>query len=93
MKGDVTSLRQALHDNFSEADMGVALKLLWDHSSAALEATGFWYHQRRGSEKSPLAELVVNDLLSAFDKLDSCNKLPHVFCGSCRLSETTPNSH
>ena len=73
MKGDVTSLRQA---HFSEADMGEVLKLLWDHSRAALEATGFSYHQRRGSEKSPLAELVVNDL--------------YVFCEAVDLLKLSP---
>ena len=90
MKGDTDSLKQALRENFSENEVANALKILWDSSSSVLESSGFTYHQRRGSEKCPVAELVIKDILSAFDKLDSSESIPPMYCEASDLLKLPP---
>ena len=47
-----------------------ALKLLWNHSHSEPEALKFTFHWRRGFDENYLADLIIKDLLYAFDKLD-----------------------
>ena len=90
MKGDTDSLKQALRENFSENEVANALKILWDSSSSVLESSGFTYHQRRGSKKCPVAELVIKDILSAFDKLDSSESIPPMYYEASDLLKLPP---
>ena len=90
MKGDTDSLKQALGKSFYENEVANALKILWDSSSSVLESSGFTYHQRRGSEKCPVAELVIKDILSAFDKLDSSESIPPMYCEASDLLKLPP---
>ena len=86
LKGENASLKQALHEKFSVPDISDALKLLWNHSRSELEALSFTYHERRGSEKNCLADLIIKDLLYAFDKLDSSDQIPPIFCEAADLN-------
>ena len=90
LKGDVTSLKQALSESFSLSEIVYALKMLWDHSQSELESAGFTYQQRRGSDKCPVGDMVVNDILSAFDKLDSSEHIPPIFCEAVDLIRLPP---
>ena len=90
LKGDNASLKQALHEHFSVPAISDALKLLWNHSRSELEALNFTYHERRGSEKNPLADLIIKDLLYAFDKLDSSDQIPPIFCEAVDLLKLPP---
>lgn len=85
LKGDVSSLRQALSEGFSVSEIDDALKCFWDYSHSELESSGFVYRHRRGSEKSPVLELVMDDLLVAFDKLDTNDQIPPIYCESVDL--------
>ena len=90
LKGDNASLKQALHENFSIPDISDALKLLWNHSRSELEALNFTYHEKRGSEKNPLADLIIKDLFYVFNKLDSSDKIPPIFCEAVDLLKLPP---
>ena len=45
-----------------------------------LEQLGLTYHQRHGSEKRKVADILFADILIAFDKLDGADRLPSVYC-------------
>ena len=90
LKGDHVSLQQALIENFSVAEISDALQLLWNHSRPDLEACGLSFHQRRGSQKSSLIDMVIADLLSAFNKLDDVDLIPPIFCEAVDLLKMPP---
>ena len=53
------------------------MRLLWNHSQAKLTILDFVYHVRRDTDKRTA---VCDDLLQAFDKLDSTSSIPSIFC-------------
>ena len=50
------------------------------------------YHHWRGSEKSPLADMLIDDILTALDKLDSKSLVPSIFCEAIDLLSLSPLS-
>ena len=38
------------------------------------------FHPRRGSDKHSRSELLLGDLIVAFEHLDACNKIPQMYC-------------
>lgn len=74
LKGDTLGLKQAIFSSFDASALVTAHKRLWD---ACKDLLG---HQRRGSEKRQVTEVVLADFQIAFDKLDNEDKLPNTFC-------------
>ena len=62
MKGDC--ILNVFYLSFSIKYISDALKSLWDHSHMDLEAQGFTFHQCRGSDKIPMGDLIINDLMN-----------------------------
>lgn len=46
---------------------------------------GLPYHARRGSDKRHLSDVLIADLLLAFDKLDLNDNLPPIYCEAVDL--------
>ena len=70
---------------FDLSSLATAHKTLWDHCGDHLKQLGLSYHVRRGSEKRQVADMVFTDIITAFDKLDSAEKLPAIFCEATEL--------
>ena len=85
LKGDVCSLKTAVLDKFDSFLVESAKKELFSVRKDCLQASGLVYKQRRSSEKRDQAKADLEDILSAFDALDSSNNLPEVFCEAADL--------
>ena len=77
---DAAAIRRSLIDNFRDTDLSDAMRLLWNHSQAKLTILYFVYHVRRDTDKRTANVAVCDDLLQAFDKLDSTSSIPSIFC-------------
>ena len=80
LKGDKLGLKQAVLSTFDPTSLRSSHKLLWDFCRDDLQQTGLTYYSRRGSEKRVLTDVLLADILVAFEKLDAADKLPTIFC-------------
>ena len=71
---------QAVLSSFHPTTLSLVQKSLWDMCKVDLEQLGLTYHQRRGSEKHKVADILLADILTAFKKLDGADRLPSVYC-------------
>ena len=55
-------------------------KLLWDSCAEALRSLNLFFQQRRDSDKQKQITADIEDLLLAFDALDSNDSTPPIFC-------------
>ena len=92
LRGDACSLKQSLVDGFSDSALSDAMKILWNHCQDKLSFMGLSYYVRRAPEKRPVNVTVIDDLLSAFDKLDSADSIPAIFCEAVDLLGLPPLS-
>ena len=76
---DVASIKKSLVDRFCDGDLSEAMKQLWDFSSDKLVSLGFEYHVWRATGKQPANAAACDDLLLAFDKLDSSASVPPTY--------------
>ena len=58
------------------------MKLLWDNCQSKLSDLDFVFHTRRDSDKRSALEAVCTDLLLAFNKLDSVDGIPPIYCAA-----------
>ena len=80
LRGDVESLKKSVIDRFSSDDVEAAKKLLWDHCEHDLLSAGLLFHSRRDSDKRSSLAANWDDILQAFDFLDSSDLIPHILC-------------
>ena len=85
LKGDVVGLKQAVLARFDSASLGTSHKLLWDTCGEDLEQLGMPFRARRGSDKRQVSDVLIADIVAAFDKLDSVEKIPAVYCEATDL--------
>ena len=85
LRGDSASLKQSVCSSFDSFTLSSAHKHLWDYCSKELEQLGLPYHARRGSDKRHLSDVLIADLLLAFDKLDLNDNLPPIYCEAVDL--------
>ena len=80
LKGDKLGLKQAVLSAFDPTILARAHKNLWDFCKDNLVHLGLSYHARRSSEKRVVADVLIADILVAFEKLDADDRLPVIFC-------------
>lgn len=85
LKGDTCGLKQAVLSVFDAVSLSAAHKSLWDVCGNVLRDCGLTYHSRRSSDKRPVVDALLDDILVAFDKLDTAGKLPAVYCEANEL--------
>ena len=85
LKGDTMGMKLAVLSTFDSSSLATAHKSLWDNCGDDLKQLGLSYHLRRGSEKRQAADMLFTDIITAFDKLDSVEKLPAIFCEANEL--------
>ena len=92
LKGDNESLKGIVIERFSDVAVDTAKKLLWDVCKDQLVSAGLSFHSRRDSHKQ--SQLVANleDILQAFQSLDSLNQVPSIYCEAVDLLQLPPLS-
>ena len=92
LKGDNESLKGIVIERFSDVAVDTAKKLLWDVCKDQLVSAGLSFHSRRDSDKR--SQLVANleDILQAFQSLDSLNQVPSIYCEAVDLLQLPPLS-
>ena len=92
LKGDKKFLEKKYGERFSGASISAANKLLWDSCAQALRSFNLPYQQRRDSDKRKQLTADIEDLLLAFDALDSKNSIPSIYCEAGELHKLPPIS-
>ena len=92
LKGDTDSLRRVVKDHFSSAHVENAKRLLWDSCGQLLEEVNLPFYARRDSENRSQLSANIEDLVAAFDALDSKDMLPEMFCEASDLFRLPPLS-
>ena len=85
LRGDTSTLRQAVTAHFDTPSLTDAHKHLWDFCGDLLKELGVTYHTRRSTDKRDAFEATLTDILSAFNKLDEVDKLPPIYCEATHL--------
>ena len=85
LKGDSVGLKQAVFSRFDPVSLGTSHRMLWDTCGDDLEQLGMPFHARRGSDKRQVADVLLADIVTAFDRLDNHNKIPAIFCEAADL--------
>ena len=85
MKGDCVGLKQAVLSCFDPTSLGTSHKLLWDVCGEDLARLSMPYHARRGSDKRQVTDVLLADIVAAFDKLDSAERIPAIYCKATDL--------
>ena len=78
LKCDNDSLKRRVCDLFSSEEVDHAKTLLWNHCMQDLEAAGLQYHARRTSDKRSQLIANLNDIIQAFNCLDSADLVPSI---------------
>ena len=92
LKGDKNSLKVKLCEHFSGGSISSAKKLLWDSCALPLRSLHLPYQQRRDSDKHKQLTADIEDLLLAFDALDTNNSIPPIYCEAGELYKLPPIS-
>ena len=92
LKGDTDSLRRVVKDHFSSAHVENAKRLLWDSCGQLLEEVNLPFYACRDSENRSQLSANIEDLVAAFDALDSKDMLPEMFCEASDLFRLPPLS-
>ena len=92
LKGDVDSLKRLVSERFSSELVDRAKKALWDCCGSTLVAASLPFQPRRDSDRR--SQLVANfeDILKAFEILDSTDSIPPIFCEASDLLKLPPLS-
>ena len=85
LKGDLVGLKQSVCSRFDSSSLGSAHRRMWDFCGSDLDLLGFSYHSRRGSDKRQVTDVLLADIVAAFDKLDSVEKIPAIYCEANEL--------
>ena len=92
LRGDTDSLRRVLKDRFSGAHVESAKRLLWDSCGQALDELNLTFHVRRDSENRSQLSANIDDIIVAFEALDSKDLIPPMFCEASDLFRLPPLS-
>ena len=92
LKGDNNSLKNIVGECFSTEAVEGAKKLLWDNCKQHLEGAGLPYQARRDSEKRSQIAANIDDILRAFESLDSGNLIPPIYSEAVELLRVPPLS-
>ena len=85
LRGDVVGLKQAVLSVFDCTSLATAYKSLWDNYEDNLSFCGLTFYQRRTCEKRQAADTFLADIIIAFDKLDTSDKLLAILCEANNL--------
>ena len=85
-------MKKKIAERFSGASISAAKKMLWDSCAQALRSLNLPYQQRRDSDKRKQLTADIEDLLLAFDALDSNNSIPPIYCEAGDLYKLPPIS-
>ena len=92
LKGDTDSLKKIVVERFSNDDVEVAKRLFRDSGGSYLLAKGLVFHARRDSDRRSQLVAHVDDILRAFDVLDSSDAIPTICCEASSLHRIPPLS-
>ena len=90
LKGDNDSLRSVVKERFSSESVETAKKRLWDSCMSDLEALGLTFHSRRDSDNRSQLAANLDDILQAFEALDSISLIPVIYCEALELLKLPP---
>ena len=85
LRGDKDSLKSRICERFSGSSVSDAKKLLWDCCSHSFVSLDLQYSSRRDSDNHSQLVADTEDLLFAFDALDSIDAIPLIFCEASDL--------
>ena len=88
LRGDNESLKLSALGKFAPALLAEAKKMLWDKCDLA--NLGFPLTNRRTTEKRSQATADLEDILTAFSKLDESDNIPLIFCEAGDLVKLPP---
>ena len=80
LRGDKVNLRSNVLERFDQAAIEQSKQSLWEACKSDLDAGGLCFHQRRSSDRRAQIEADLDDVLAAFDLLDSKALIPPIFC-------------
>ena len=92
LKGDTDSLKKIVVQRFCNDDVEAAKRLLWDSCSSHLLAKGLVFHTCRDTERRSQLEAHLDDIIHAFDVLDSSDSIPTICCEASSLHRIPPLS-
>ena len=83
LKGDIDSLKRLVSERFSSELVDKAKRSLWDFCDNLLSSLP--YQLRRDSDRRSQLAANTEDILKAFDTLDTTNSIPDIFCEASDL--------
>ena len=85
LKGDSTSLKRLVEDRFSSDSITEAKIQLWDVCKQKLDDSALHFQNRRDSDKRSQLTANLEDILQAFEVLDSSDSIPNIYCEASDL--------
>ena len=92
LKSDADTLKRIVKDRFSSDHVENAKSQLWDSCGLALVDAGISFHSQRDSENRSQLVANIEDIIAAFDALDTKDLIPPVFCEASDLYRLPPIS-
>ena len=80
LRSDKDSLKRVVADRFSSADVDGAKRAFWNFCHDELVAAKLPFHARRDSDKRSQLSADLEDIIVAFDTLDSTDSIPLIYC-------------
>ena len=90
LKGDNETLKNIVIERFSNAAVDSAKALLWENCDKCLLNAGLVFHNRRDSDRRSQLVANLNDLLQAFQCLDTTDQVPPIYCEAVDLLMLPP---
>ena len=78
LRSDKDSLKRVVADRFSSADVDSAKRAFWHFCHDELVAAKLPFHARRDSDKHSQLSADLEDIIVAFDTLDSSDSIPPI---------------
>ena len=78
LKGDNHSLKRLVSEHFSSNAVLEAKRAIWDFCKDELETADLAFHVRRDSDKRTQLAANLDDIVQAFDVLDSSGLIPNI---------------
>ena len=85
LRGDKVNLTSIVLERFDQAEIEQSKQSLWEECQSDLDAGGLCFYQRRSSDRRAQIEADLDDVLAAFDLLDSKALIPPIFCEASEL--------
>ena len=83
-------LKGIVVERFSSAAVESAKTMLWNSCESHLLSGGLEFHNRRHSDKRSQLDANLNDLLQAFQSLDTSDNIPPIYCEAFDLLKLPP---